>query len=121
MAGLANLANPDSLQLLKLDGRLSSGSMRCGCMDLRSPATSSAPVAQARLEVRGDELQEDMRSVRHHIDTMEGWEAFSLYSQQQADLEGRVRRVRPSPTAPCPPPYTPLLRRKTGAEALPSL
>lgn len=35
-----------------------------------------------------------MRSVRDRIDDPAGWEAFSLYSQQQADLEGRLRLVR---------------------------
>lgn len=44
-----------------------------------------------RLRVRGEELQADMRSVRHRIDDPAGWEAFSLYSQQQADLESRLR------------------------------
>lgn len=48
---------------------------------------------QRRLEARGVELQADMRSVRHRIDDPAGWEAFSLYSQQQADLEGRLRLV----------------------------
>ncbi len=52
------------------------------------------PCEQARLEVRGEELQADMRSVRDRIDDPAGWEAFSLYSQQQADLEGRLRLVR---------------------------
>lgn len=48
---------------------------------------------QRRLEARGVELQADMHSVRHRIDDPAGWEAFSLYSQQQADLEGRLRLV----------------------------
>jgi hypothetical protein len=42
------------------------------------------------------ELQADMHSVRHRIDDPAGWEVFSLYSQQQADLEGRLRLVGPT-------------------------
>jgi hypothetical protein len=57
--------------------------------------------SQRRLEARGVELQADMHSVRHRIDDPAGWEAFSLYSQQQADLEGRLRlvgsRTQPGP------------------------
>lgn len=56
--------------------------------------TLTALLLQRRLEARGVELQADMHSVRHRIDDPAGWEAFSLYSQQQADLEGRLRLVR---------------------------